>query len=50
MGLQVGGSVILGYITDYFQIASPSEEETRNAYLYAMGEYVDGSICCPVHQ
>ena len=30
-------ALILGSLTDYFVIESPSPVETRNAYLYAMG-------------
>ena len=30
-------SELLGSLTDYFVIDSPSQVETRNAYLYAMG-------------
>ena len=30
-------SELLGSLTDYFVIESPSQVETRNAYLYAMG-------------
>ena len=41
MFLQVSGMValseLLGSLTDYFVIESPSQVETRNAYLYAMG-------------
>ena len=37
MLLVVSQSVVLGYLTDYFSIQDPSTEETRNAYLYALG-------------
>ncbi|XP_019860364.1 PREDICTED: multidrug resistance-associated protein 4-like [Amphimedon queenslandica] len=32
-----GVAEILGYITDYFVIESPTAADTRNAYLYAVG-------------
>ena len=32
-------SVILGYLTDYFGIVNPTSEDTRNAYLFALGEW-----------
>ena len=34
---QVAQSVVLGYLTDYFGIEEPTAEDTRDAYLYAMG-------------
>ena len=37
MLLVVSQSVVLGYLTDYFSIEEPTTEETRNAYLYALG-------------
>ena len=37
MLLLVSQSVILGYLTDYFSIQDPSADDTRNAYLYALG-------------
>lgn len=37
MLLVVLQSVVLGYLTDYFSIQDPTAEETRNAYLYALG-------------
>ena len=36
----VSQSVILGYLVDYFGIQDPTSSETRDAYLYAAGEYV----------
>ena len=33
----VGVAELLGYITDYFVIESPTAADTRNAYLYAVG-------------
>ena len=33
----VGQSLLLGIITDYFIIDSPSSADTRNAYLSALG-------------
>ena len=37
---QVGQSVVLGYLTDYFTIIEPTEQDTRNAYLLALGEFI----------
>ena len=37
MGIFVGLAEVLGYLSDYFVIESPTQTETRNAYLYAMG-------------
>ena len=34
---QVAQSVVLGYLTEYFGIEDPTAEDTRNAYLYALG-------------
>ena len=34
---QVAQSVVLGYLADYFGIEDPTDEDTRNAYLYALG-------------
>jgi hypothetical protein len=39
MLLMVSQSVVLGYLIDYFSIQYPSAEDTRNAYLYALGSY-----------
>ena len=39
MLLVVSQSVVLGYLTDYFSIQDPLAEDTRNAYLYALGSY-----------
>ena len=33
----VGVAELLGYMTDYFVIESPTSADTRNAYLYAVG-------------
>lgn len=38
MLLVVSQSVVLGYLTDYFSIQDPTTEDTRNAYLYALGK------------
>ena len=40
---QVAASVVLGYLTDYFGIEDPTAEDTRDAYLYALG---NRSSCC----
>ena len=37
VALLVIQSEVLGQLTDYFVIESPSSNDTRNAYLYAMG-------------
>ena len=37
--LLVSQSVVLGSLTDYFTIESPTGEDTRNAYLYAAGTH-----------
>ena len=37
MLVAVSQSVVLGYLTDYFNIQDPSSEDTRDAYLYALG-------------
>ena len=37
---QVAQSVLLGNLTGYFTIEEPTAEDTRNAYLYALGKYV----------
>ena len=34
----VAQSVVLGYLADYFSIDEPTAEDTRNAYLHAMGK------------
>ena len=39
MLLVVSQSVVLGYLTDYFSIQQPTAEDTKNAYLYALGTY-----------
>ena len=44
MALQVGQSVVLGYLTEYFSIQDPSSQDTRDAYLLAAG----GSCDCHV--
>ena len=31
-------SVMVGYLSDYFSIEDPSHQDTRNAYLYAVGK------------
>eukprot|EP00731_Ephydatia_muelleri_P032675 Em0024g219a len=36
-GLLIGQCVLLGYFTEYFSISHPSHEETRHAYLHAVG-------------
>ena len=36
--LLVSSSVILGYLTEHLALTSPSEEDTRNAYLLAFGK------------
>ncbi len=33
----VSQSLLLGSVTDYFTIEDPTDEETRDAYLYAAG-------------
>jgi hypothetical protein len=35
---QVSQSVLLGNLAGYFTIEEPTAEDTRNAYLYALGE------------
>ena len=37
-GLLIGECILLGYFTEYFSIANPSHQDTRNAYLYASGK------------
>jgi ATP-binding cassette subfamily C (CFTR/MRP) protein 4 len=37
VALQVGQSVVLGYLANYFTISDPTPEVTRDAYLYAAG-------------
>lgn len=37
VGFLVGQSVLLGFLSDYFAINSPTSVETRNAYLIALG-------------
>ena len=37
ISLLVGQSIVLGYLSDYFVLDSPSTTDTRNAYLYATG-------------
>ena len=44
MALQVGQSVVLGYLTEYFSIQDPSSQDTRDAYFLATG----GSCDCHV--
>lgn len=34
----VSSSVILGYLTEHLALATPSDEDTRNAYLLALGK------------
>lgn len=36
-GILLLQSVILGFLTEYFNIEEPTAEDTRNAYLYALG-------------
>ena len=35
----VSQSVVLGYLIDYFSLDDPTPEDTRDAYLYAAGEW-----------
>jgi len=35
----VSQSVVLGYLSDYFILDDPTPEDTRDAYLYAAGEW-----------
>ena len=35
-----GQSVLLGYLADYFSIQNPTDRETRDAYLFALGKMV----------
>ena len=44
MLLVVSQSVVLGYLTDYFSIQGPTTEDTRNAYLYALGIAIITSV------
>ena len=37
----VSQSVVLGYLSDYFSLDDPTPEDTRDAYLYAAGEWWD---------
>ena len=34
-------SIVLGYLSDYFILDDPTPEDTRDAYLYAAGEWWD---------
>lgn len=36
-GILLLQSVILGFLTEYFNIQQPTDRDTRNAYLYALG-------------
>ena len=36
---QVAQSIILGNLAGYFTIEEPTAEDTRNAYLYALGKF-----------
>ena len=42
-------SVLLGQLTEYFVIESPSSDDTRNAYLYAMGMSIIAIIVPLIH-
>ena len=42
---QVASSVIIGYLTDYFGIEEPTAEDTRDAYLYGLGNQLS---CCEI--
>ena len=35
---QVAQSILLGNLAGYFAIEEPTAEDTRNAYLYALGK------------
>ena len=39
MALQISQSIVLGYIAHYFTIDNPSDQETREAYLWAAGTH-----------
>ena len=34
-------SIVLGLLTDYFSIEAPTSEDTRSAYLYALGKQIE---------
>lgn len=36
-GILLLQSVILGRLTEYFSIEEPTESDTRNAYIFALG-------------
>ena len=46
---QVAQSVVLGHFADYFGIERPTDEDTRNAYLYALGNLPSFCCCCSFH-
>lgn len=44
-GILLLQSVILGFLTEYFNIEQPTERDTRNAYLYALGTVCWTTFC-----
>ena len=49
-------SIVLGLLTDYFSIEAPTNDDTRSAYLYALGKQIESSqkffvhvICIAMH-
>ena len=42
-------SIVLGLLTDYFSIEAPTSDDTRSAYLYALGKQIESSQKFFVH-
>ena len=49
IAILIGLAEAVGYLSDYFVIESPTQEDTRNAYFYALTISLLSIILIPVH-